>query len=1024
MGISGFNKMMQKEFKKSFAQPKTDGGKNYKKKNNNNNNRSNSNFTSSSSSSSSLHDIKSAYKLDPRRLASFDHVYVDVNNVLHVAAHHTKTESAFYKKLFGLLTGIIRRTRPRHSITFALDGPAPMAKTITQRRRRVRLSSGEREPLSTDLSRMMKLGITPGSRLALKVDRAIEYYIASKVHREDFGPDILYELSGTTVPGEGEIKLVRAMQLRQENPNFQNHTHCVVSEDSDAILLALTVNPTMDVFVSGAQRLVFSARMFNEELAMSLNPNSKVLSAENNLSGVGGAGAGSKSKRQAKREMEMNEYNQKRGGGSGGESQALHAKGSNNNSNNSSSENRSSDEGDDGQLWWDGILPDRKKHPKEYAEELSAIRRDFVGLSVMSGNDYISGSRFGVKFSWRNYVRVRSCKMFKGRNRLFPGPPSNTKDPLFQLRLERDRRSQPMTGMDDTVNWAMLKAVAGTLLNPNYLDWLEENDASAFKHTSKYASPLAKDMVTIKDFSINYSTLANMPAEDFAHVWNNFSDVNENNDSSVKRVYDYMYGVEWVLATYHAGECADFSFYTLYDSSSRPRLVNQVGGLGGNDLLDYASIPDTFDKNCDPLRDKTRAEAVFYNKAPITPLAYSLAVIPRGGRAQLCKGIQALVDPDSPLRELFVCDYCARCIKHRIKVAPLERTLQQQLSGNRTAKALGGSKNKSADTVKRNEPKQNQSKKSGNTSRIDELLARKSPMYVEVLNDGDESDDDISDVIIIEDEEGDDDIEDEDKEGSVKVFLSTDDDDDDEVSDDTVDASEYEDPPLEFPSKKTYKSYEEVRDELRRLNRNHLQHVKNAYVHVDKPPMSLPSLEAAVARLSADEALSKDEEVLRTIGSPVLYWKRKVLDTKDVEEQDFYTTREMEAWRSTITPPGCKSLTEGVTSIRRYDGDVAQVLKEWRKRRFRGGQWNNQQQQQTRQPQQRTQSSPPPREQQQQQQQRAPSDQPSQRKFAGGRGGRVSSATPPGRSGARRANPKPPKAPPPSAIMMMYRVAF
>ena len=51
--------------------------------------------------------------------------------------------------------------------------------------------------------------------------------------------------------------------------------------------------------------------------------------------------------------------------------------------------------------------------------------------------------------------------------------------------------------------------------------------------------------------------------------------------------------------------------------------------------------------------------------------------------------------------------------------------------------------------------------------------------------------------------------------------------------------------------------------------------------------MSLPSLEAAVARLSADELLSKDEEVLRTIGSPVLYWKRKSLDTKDAEEQTF-----------------------------------------------------------------------------------------------------------------------------------------
>jgi len=1014
MGISGFNKMMQKEFKKSFAQPKSDGGLHYKNNNNNNNNNNrSSNFTSSSSSSVSP-DIKNSYKLDPKRLASFDHVYVDVNNVLHVAAHHTKTESAFYKKLFGLLTGIIRRTRPKHSITFALDGPAPMAKTITQRRRRVRLSSGEREPLSTDLSRMMKLGITPGSRLALKVDRAIEYYIASKVHREEFGADILYELSGTTVPGEGEIKLVRAMQLRQENPNFQNHTHCVVSEDSDAILLALTMNPTVDVFVSGAQRLVFSGRMFNEELVMSLDPNSKVLSSENNLSGAGATG--SKSKKQAKREMEMNRYNQRRGGGDDGESSSSNAKNLNSNSNNNNSEN-SGNKGDDGLPWWNGILPDRKKHPKEYSEELSALRRDFVGLSVMSGNDYISGSRFGVKFSWRNYARVRSCKMFKGRNRLFPGPPSNSKDPLFQLRLEKDRSSQPMTGMDDTVNWAMLKAIAGTLLNPNYLEWLEEHDASAFKHTSKYASPLAKDMITIKDFTINYSTLANMPAEDFAHVWNNFSDVNEDNDSSVRRVYDYMYGVEWVLATYHAGECADFSFYTLYDSSSRPRSVNQVGGLGGNDLLDYASIPDTFDKNCDPLIDKTRAEAVFYNKAPITPLAYSLAVIPRGGRAQLCKGIQPLVDPDSSLRELFACDYCARCIKHRIKVAPLERTLQQQLSGNAAGKV--GQKNKSARSVQRNASKQNRTRKSGNSSRIDELLAKKSPMYVEVLNDGDDSSDDISDVIIIEDEDEDEDIEDEDGDGGMKVFLSTD--EDDEVSDDNVDASEYEDPPLEFPSKKTYKSYEEVRDELRRLNRNHLQHVKNAYVHVDKPPMSLPSLEAAVARLSADELLSKDEEVLRTIGSPVLYWKRKSLDTKDAEEQDFYTTREMKAWRNEITPPGCKTLTEGVTSIRRYDGDVARVLKEWRKRRFRGGRWGNQQQQH-RKPQQRTKSSPPSRE--DQQQQRAPQDQAPKRKFTGGRGGRGASSTSPGRSGARRANPRPPKALPPSAVIMMHRVAF
>ena len=69
----------------------------------------------------------------------------------------------------------------------------------------------------------------------------------------------------------------------------------------------------------------------------------------------------------------------------------------------------------------------------------------------------------------------------------------------------------------------------------------------------------------------------------------------------------------------------------------------------------------------------------------------------------------------------------------------MERTLQQQLSGNAVGKV--GQKNKSARSVQRNAPKQNRTRKSGSSSRIDELLAKKSPMYVEVLNDGDDSSD-------------------------------------------------------------------------------------------------------------------------------------------------------------------------------------------------------------------------------------------------------------------------------------------
>ena len=172
---------------------------------------------------------------------SYDHVYIDVNNVLHVAAHHTKTEKAFFMKLFALLDLNMRRTKPQYTVTLALDGPAPIAKTITQRRRRIRLSSGEKVPLSEDPARLLKIGLTPGSTLSLKIDRALEYYAATRLlSRNSLPRGLLFEISGTRVPGEGEVKILRSMKARVSNPKFDGHSHLIVSEDSDALLLANT----------------------------------------------------------------------------------------------------------------------------------------------------------------------------------------------------------------------------------------------------------------------------------------------------------------------------------------------------------------------------------------------------------------------------------------------------------------------------------------------------------------------------------------------------------------------------------------------------------------------------------------------------------------------------------------------------------------------------------------------------------------------------------------------------------------
>jgi hypothetical protein len=108
------------------------------------------------------------------------------------------------------------------------------------------------------------------------------------------------------------------------------------------------------------------------------------------------------------------------------------------------------------------------------------------------------------------------------------------------------------------------------------------------------------------------------------------------------------------------------------------------------DLADFQTLPDTYDPRLDPLRDRNRAAIAYLNRYPITPLAYSLAVIPRGGRAVLARGVRPLVDAGSPVHHLFCDDYCVTCIKHRITAGPLERVIQQESAGRAPAAAASG----------------------------------------------------------------------------------------------------------------------------------------------------------------------------------------------------------------------------------------------------------------------------------------------------------------------------------------------
>ena len=706
--------------------------------------------------------------MDPQRtqLGTYDHVYVDVNNVLHVAAHHTKTEEAFFKKLFALLDRTMRLTRPQYTVTLALDGPAPIAKTITQRRRRIRLSSGEKVPLSEDAPRLLKIGLTPGSTLALRIDRALEYYAATRLLSRNHLPrGVLFEISGTRVPGEGEVKVLRSMKTREKNARFKGHSHLIVSEDSDALLLALTAEPA-NVFVlsskvrskrsRGERRFLrtFSPGASLRPGSLAFNPDTPRRLSTPLLTPLNSTPTFAC----------MDNYPQ--------------------------------------------LVFSAAAFNASLADELprgvgiAGARRDFVALAVMMGNDYLPGSRFGVKYSWRAYRQLRTGE---------PGPwitvdeeeelldpadgdgvdvaiPSSSnhsvaKDvawgkyrdtPLFPAPTERDLSEDVYRWGDGhargaaftagkmafrhppPVHWEMLRDFSKVLSDPEYVkrqvhDGLRPR-ADVQRSVNAAAALVAwfgddddddddagddEDDDDDDDDAASSSSSSAMKAAVVEPRVANVAGVggvlraSADPQQSTRRAYEYVQAVGWVLEMYYAGACLDYGYNFVYPTTDSKSDMSEAdlneatkatlaaaaaaakvapGGGGGNsanngnnngnnaananpggrtqlppvhpvDVADFISIPLTYDPTLDPLRDPERASIAYLNRFPITPLAYSLAVIPRGGRSLLARGVRPLVDPGSPVYHLFRDDYCVTCIKHRITAGPLERVIQREAEG-------------------------------------------------------------------------------------------------------------------------------------------------------------------------------------------------------------------------------------------------------------------------------------------------------------------------------------------------------
>lgn len=89
----------------------------------------------------------------------------------------------------------------------------------------------------------IKKGITPGTEFMYDLCKHLHYFVQKKIAEDVNWKKIKVYLSGGDVPGEGEHKIIDFIRGWKQSPDYDiNESHCIYGNDSDLILLSLTLH--------------------------------------------------------------------------------------------------------------------------------------------------------------------------------------------------------------------------------------------------------------------------------------------------------------------------------------------------------------------------------------------------------------------------------------------------------------------------------------------------------------------------------------------------------------------------------------------------------------------------------------------------------------------------------------------------------------------------------------------------------------------------------------------------------------
>jgi len=193
---------------------------------------------------------------DSALLPEFDHLYLDMNGIIHGCTHPSHMDVSDVLSERDMLLGIMHYldriitqiVKPKVSVYMAIDGVAPRAKLNQQRSRRFRSAKDMAEatkdmPDRSSAQVFDSNCITPGTEFMARVSDAIKYFIRKKLKEDPLWKNLKVVFSGHEIPGEGEHKIMQHIREMKAAPGYQANTrHVMYGQDADLIMLGLVTH--------------------------------------------------------------------------------------------------------------------------------------------------------------------------------------------------------------------------------------------------------------------------------------------------------------------------------------------------------------------------------------------------------------------------------------------------------------------------------------------------------------------------------------------------------------------------------------------------------------------------------------------------------------------------------------------------------------------------------------------------------------------------------------------------------------